>query len=146
MARAKTPDEMLARAITYAAIHGDDAAAKKYKISTRTLQRARAAPSEQLSPIVAIVAEQKAELLEKWTDSIPSALLECVAFVRKATNELDASDPQALHAIAGAIKLLSEAQMNREVLDVWIENNRASTADFASPLERGIDERQALTN
>lgn len=114
-------------------------------MSAKTLQRARANPKDfvQLSDIV---ADKKDALLDKWTDSVPSALADCVAFVRKATKHLMPEDPESLHAISGAIKILSEAQMNREVLDVWIENNRASTADLASPLERVIDERQAITN
>ncbi len=146
MGKPKTSNETLARALTYAALHGDDAAAKKFKLSTRTLQRARASPREELAQVVAIVAEKKAELIGQWIDSIPSALLECVAFVRKATQELSAQDPEALHAVAGAIKILTDAQMNREVLDVWIENNRAATGQPQPPLERVVDEVKTLTN
>lgn len=126
MSRNKIDPDLLAQTLAYASLHGDQAASKHFKISIRTLQRARANP-DQCVQLADIVTHKKDVLLDKWAGSVPSALADCVAFVQQATQNLSAADPVALHAISSAIKALSEAQMNREVLEIWLEQNRTPT-------------------
>ena len=114
-------DDRKALIVSYAAIHGDEPTSQQFKVSVRSIQRYRreAGESDTLSQSV---AHKKDLVIAKWTEGAPSAVTACVAFVARAARDGDHRDPQMVHAIAGAIKILSEAMANREVLDVWIDD------------------------
>lgn len=118
----KIDPDLLGSALAYSALHGDVATSQHFKISTRTLQRARSNGALELA---GVVAHKKDVLIGEWVQGVPSALADCVAFVARAMRELNPNDPEALHAVCGAIKILSEAQMNQEVLNVWLEGSQA---------------------
>lgn len=122
-----TQDDRKALIISYAAIHGDQAACKHFKISARSIQRYRR-EAEESDALSQSVAHKKDVVIAKWTEGAPSAVADCVAFVARATREGDPSDPNMVHAISGAIKILTDALANREVLDVWIEDVQQARA------------------
>lgn len=111
--------DLAATALADAAINGDQQAIQRAQISIRALQRYRQRLA--IDPKLAqYVAEKKAALLGRWADSLPSAARECIAFIDRAARDADHKDPAAVVAIAGAFKLLTEADMNRKVLDVYL--------------------------
>ena len=95
---------------------GDRAACKKHEISLRSLQRYRQKldGDPRLSQAV---AEKKAIQDKAWADEIPTAIAAGIRFLTRASQECKASNPEAVHAIAGAIKILSEVSMTRQIID-----------------------------
>lgn len=95
---------------------GDRAACDKHDISLRTLQRYRSRLDDD-PRLAQVVAEKKRLQDEAWADEIPSAIASCVQFLREASQQCDRKDPDAVHAISGAMKLLSEVSLTRKVID-----------------------------
>lgn len=116
--------EQAARIVLEAALKsgepdGDKATCAKYGITIRTLQRYRKMVATGSNPELSqTIADKKAKVEEGWADEIPGALRAAVAFLRKAAESADATDPEAIHAVAGAMKLLSETSATWKVLDV----------------------------
>ncbi|MBD1911276.1 hypothetical protein [Leptolyngbya sp. FACHB-8] len=110
-----------------AATMGDRATVEKYDISSRTLQRYRSrfASDQELSALVAL---KKAEQDRAWANEIPGAIAACIKFIGNAAQNLKPDDPEAVHAIAGAMKILSEIVMTREVIEA-----RLSTKEYPTP-------------
>lgn len=108
--------ERASRALAVAALEGDAAAAKREGITVRTLQRYR----KQLDadPLLSqLVAEKKAALENNWANEIAPTLRAALAFIRKAAENLDPTDPEAVHAVAGAFKLINEGHQTMKVID-----------------------------
>lgn len=122
-------NETKAKILAYAALHGTPQAAKKYAVSGNLIESWLKSSRGDLVAIADIIHERREEFIEYWTDGISSALKDCVQFIREATHALPKDDPNSLSAIVNAVKVLAEAEMNKEVLSVWLENNRAPTGE-----------------
>ena len=102
--------------IVEAAFFGDKPTAAKYGISPRTIHRYRKRLNEdaQLSALVKI----KKDLMEQeWAKDMPAAIRASIEFLRKAANNAKTDDPDAIHAVAGALKILSEVALTKRVID-----------------------------
>jgi transposase-like protein len=113
-----------------AAFLGDKATSKKFGISTRTLQRWRKRLNED-GRLSSFVAQRKKELDKAWAEEMPIAIKASIDFIRRAAQEAAPNDPDAIHSIAGALKILSEVAMTREVLDARLarQNRQANQTD-----------------
>lgn len=108
--------ERVATIIVEATVLGDEATAKKHKLTGRSLQRYREALAN--SPLLsALVAEKKGKVEAGWADEIPGAMREAIAFLRRAATDGDHKDAAMVHSVAGAFKLLSEQAATWKVLD-----------------------------
>jgi len=112
--RRKRAAEWLAEA----AIVGDVAVSKKYRISPRTLRRWRdKAVSGSDRELTADVQRKKAAVEAGWADKLETAMAGCVDFIDRASREADPQDPDAIHAIAGALKMLQSVRTTGKLLD-----------------------------
>ena len=92
------------QALLYAAVHGDDAAAERYSVSTRTLRNYRAEAKEEGSELSATFRRYAAELqpetkpsaFAETLDSEASALL---SIFRAKAEGVNAANPEGLRAI-----------------------------------------------
>jgi hypothetical protein len=112
-----TQRERAAQLIVEATLDGDDAVTKRHAVSLRTLQRWRQALGTD-DKLAQPVADRKSLIEAKWADTIPAALRSCVAFLQKAAELADPKDPEAIHAVAGSMKLLSETRGTWKMLDL----------------------------
>jgi uncharacterized protein (DUF2267 family) len=112
-----TARERAAQVIIEATLDGDAAVTKRHGVSLRTLQRWRKA-LEADDKLAQLVAAKKSLLEANWADEIPAALTKCVAFLRRAAEEANHKDPDAIHSVAGAMKLLSETRGTWKMLDL----------------------------
>lgn len=108
--------ERASRALATAALEGDTIAATRENISIRTLQRYRKQLDSDTT-LAQLVAEKKSILESRWADQIAPTLRAALAFLQRAANNLDPSDPNAVHAIAGAFKLVNEGHQTMRVID-----------------------------
>ena len=108
--------ERAAAALVDAIIMGDRKAAEKYEVSVKSVEgwRSRLSTDERLREFF---LNKKAQQDKEWAHEIPAAIASCIQYLKKASQECDCKDPDAVHAIAGALKIMSEVSMTREVID-----------------------------
>jgi len=109
-------NERMARVIAESMYHGDRVVAERYGISLRTLQRYRRRYADGDPDLAALVAQKKAALEREWASELAPAIREAIDYLRRAARDADTHDPNAIHAVAGALKILSEVALTREVL------------------------------
>lgn len=108
--KAMDPDE-LAVILAYGDRHGDKAAAAKFSVSHRTLQRYRAAMREGKSPQLAkLVTDQKAVALERVQDLLTETY---EAALRRLQEVLPSAEPRE---VIGAVKIVGELCLTRNAL------------------------------
>jgi hypothetical protein len=120
MAEKEHPSERLERMaeiLVDAYITRDDRkTAERYAITDRTLRNWRAALDTNPA-LSALFREKKAKASEGWANEVPGALRAAVGFLRNAAEQGDPTDPDMVHSIAGAMKLLSEVSATWKLLD-----------------------------
>lgn len=110
--------ERIAEILVEAFISGNDRkVAEANGISARTLRnhRKRLGTDSELSQMF---RDKKARVAEGWEDEVPGAMRESISFIRRAAETGDSQDPEMLHAVAGAMKMVSEVAATWKVLDV----------------------------
>lgn len=108
------------------AIHArdDKATAQKHGKSLRTLQRWR--EKADADPALAqLVAEKLALLDQRWAEKIPSAMEAALDYIERACRSTQI-DSSMLYSVTGALKVISEIQMARRMIDARL--NRAAQA------------------
>jgi transposase-like protein len=111
-----------AKAILECVSLGDAATCKKYSISPRTLQRwhqdFRKGTDAELT---ASVAQKKQAIDDSGlVTEIRGALASGLDFLRRAGESAEPSDPEAIHAVAGAVKIVSEVDGTYKMIDARI--------------------------
>jgi len=108
--------DLAATVLVEAAYSGDNVAAQKYGKSVRTIQRWRRRMAEDRH-LSSFVAQKKAQAEREWAKELAPAIRAAIEFVQRAAQHMEPADPEALHAMAGALKILTEVAMTKEVLD-----------------------------
>lgn len=95
---------------------GEVKAAEHHGISRRTINnyQSRLKSDRKLSQLF---AEKKAARNAAWAEHIPDALESTLNFLKRAGEQADPSDPEAIHAVAGAFKLVAEIGILRDVVN-----------------------------
>ncbi|MEL6225282.1 MAG: hypothetical protein AAFR31_21855 [Cyanobacteria bacterium J06627_8] len=122
--------ERAACALVDAILMGDRAAAEKYEVTYRSIQEWRARLSTD-PKLVQLFQEKKQIQDAAWGDEIPNAIASGIKFLTRAAQECKPDDPDAVHAIAGYIKILSEISMTRKVIDARLAGKDRSNAQEA---------------
>ncbi len=136
--------DLAAKAVLEATVAGDEATCEKYGISRRTLFRWRKAlgrgkPRAPLDNLAQSVTEKRVELEGDWAAEIPKALQAAVAFLLRSAEPggADPKDPDAIHAVAGAMKMLSEVSATWKLLDVRIRRATGQAGQTTGPVASG---------
>jgi hypothetical protein len=127
----------VASILVEAAYHGDKETAGRWSITTRTIQRYRERLNED-SELSQTVALKKQQYEADWANEIPGAIRSAVRFLQRASNEANPKDPDTIHAVAGALKILAEVGITKAILDVRLSgfigaNGAEDTAMDAAP-------------
>lgn len=122
--------ERAARVLASAAFEGDTKAAQREGITVRTVQnyRRRLASDPRLSQLF---ADKKATLETEWAHDIAPTIRCALAFIQRAAEALNPGDPNAVHAMAGALKLVNEAGLALRVIDARLGDDRRPTNQSA---------------
>lgn len=116
--------ENAARIIAEAMVLGDKGASEKHGVSTRTIKRWRAALKND--PVLAQhISDKKAIVEADWAAKLPGALGICVEWIATNVPHLGRT-PESLHAIAGAMKLLAETGLQKQLLDARLARQAGS--------------------
>ena len=121
MAR-KFNHERAASVLVDAAYHGDEEAAAKWGLTTRTIQnyRRRLATDTILSQFFA----QKKLLVEsEWKDETADAIREAARFCVRSAKEADHKDPDVINAVGSFYSRLVNAAVMREILNARLHGS-----------------------
>lgn len=133
--------DRVALILVEAAFFGEQPTAKRWGITDRTIlnYRNRLDEDSRLSDIFAL---KKAAFESDWASEIPSAIRAGIRFLGEAAQMANRTDPEAIHAVAGAVKILAEVGLAKEILDVRLSRyhgqNREEDRALAS-LPSGSD-------
>lgn len=135
MAAAHQP-EMIAAAVIEAAVRGDKEVAEKYNITTRTLRnwKHRVVNDDEVS---AHFRKKKDDADRAWADQIPGCLSACIGYLKTAAEESHNKTPEMVHAIAGALKMVSEVAATWKVLDARLAERAGRTGAQVIPFAAG---------
>lgn len=125
--------EEIAEILVAASVLGPKKAAEKYGISKRVLYTYRKRLEED--PVLyQLFSEKRAKLGDDWIDRIKEAIAETVEYIKRAAREADPKDPQSIHSIVGALKILSEVVFTQRILDARAAYLGGADAEEAEPL------------
>jgi len=111
-----------------AAYPNDQQAADKHGVSTRTIQRWRKRLDSD-AKLAAFVARKKDMHDRGWASDLAAAKKSATQFLETAPSKIPAVTPEYIHAVAGALKILADADAVRKFLDARIsQHNRAHGA------------------
>lgn len=108
--------ELTAMILVESSYFGDKRTAKKFGISDRTIRnyRQRLNSDEELAKIF----REKNDLsAQEWAHEMPAAIRAAIDFLRRASQEAKTDDPECIHAVAGALKILSDVEITKQVID-----------------------------
>lgn len=115
-----TPErrERWATLLVEAVTLGDKAACERAGVSAKTLQRARAAVLND-AELSRVVREKKTLSDAQWADELPGAIRQTIAWIQRAADPgAVLPDADTIHAMAGALKILTDVGTAHRVLEV----------------------------
>ena len=141
MSDTRLDHDRVATILIEAAYQGDKDTAERWDISVRTIQRYRNRLDEddELSRIVAV---KKRQYETEWANELPAAIREATRFLQRAARESDPKDPAAVHAVAGALKILAEVGITKAILDARFSGFFGANGTENPALDAGPDQLQ----
>lgn len=124
MSNTRIDNERAASILVEAIFYGELTTANRWGISPKTIQRYRERLNED-DKLSVIVQLKKREFERDWVNEVPGALRSGIRFLQTAFQQLDPANAENVHAVAGAIKLLTEVQLTKQVIDArYLTGNR----------------------
>lgn len=119
--------ERAAAALVDAAFTDDKAAARKHGISVRSIENWRSRLNHD-AELVELFAHKKALVTKGWAARLDEAIETGIDFLIRASAQANPMAPDAIHAVAGAVKLLSEIRLTEKVLDARLAGSNRPNA------------------
>lgn len=107
--------ERAALILVEAAYSTDARAAHRFGVHPLTMENYRAR-LESDAVLVDLFQKKQAKLEDKWADRVNGAIVWCIMFVERATEEADPSIPENVVAIENALGKLLEARFTKDML------------------------------
>jgi hypothetical protein len=116
MAAPRRDNHKAARVLVDAALQGDRKACEIHKVTDRTLRNYRAAldTDTELSGLYAQLS--RLVTTQNWADELNTSLTGLIRKLGSMVQELPGSTAENITSVTGAIKVLSEIALTREVL------------------------------
>lgn len=139
----KFKPELAATVLVEAAYTSDEKAALKYGVSQRSIPnwRARLDTDAEFSSIF----HSKRERFEaSWADELPTAIRACVDFIKRAALEASPTKPDVIYSVAGALKIVSDIQMSKDIIDARLTDFNRETREADSQMDSEAREGDRL--
>lgn len=115
--------ERAATILVEAAYKGDKAATAEWGLTTRTLRNWRQRLNTDAA-FAELFRQKRAAVEKDWAQDAPQAIRAAIAFIQRAAAN-GKTTPAMVHAVAGAMKLLADVTLTKQVLDARLaERNR----------------------
>jgi hypothetical protein len=136
--RKQPSDDQRSKILLEAVASTDEKVCKKYGITLRTLQRYRRKfVTTGDAKLTQAVAENKAKLDKAWLSQVPATLRACLEYLQRAAAQSSETDPEAIHAIAGAMKMIAETDGTYRLIDVRISGQNGGSGAAAGSVPSG---------
>lgn len=109
-----------------AAFFGDNQTALKWGVHRKTIENYRRRMEDD-AELIQLFRFKKKEFEGAWAEAIPAAMRLAIDFIGRSAVQADPKDPEAIHAMAGAIKILAEVGLTKEIIDARL--GRGDRAD-----------------
>lgn len=113
--------ERVARILVEAEYHKDQEVCEKYGITTRTLRnyRKKLAENSKLSDIFRL---KEKKYSADWAQDASVAISSAFRFLGKVIDQTDLkeADPAMIRAVAGAVKIMTQAEQTKRMIDARI--------------------------
>lgn len=127
-----------AEMIVAASLVGDEQACERYHVSKRTLQRYK--KQMETDPALALVVARKKSLSEKnWAAQVDETVGAIMGYLKRSAEVATAGDPEVIHAMAGALRMIGETEAQRKILDVRINSALRQAGEAARSLPAKAD-------
>ncbi len=123
--------EKAAAVLVDAAYRGDEEAARLWGIHPRTVENHRKRLATD-SELVALFERKRALAEQGWIDRFPAVLGAGADFIERAAKQGNPRDPNMVHAVAGAMKLLAEIGFVKQMLDARLRNDERHDGDVGT--------------
>lgn len=123
----------LALILVEALYFGDKRTAARWGITNRTVvnYRNRLNDDAELSNLFLL---KKSQFETDWASKIPASILAGIDYLGEAAKQTDYS-PETIHAIAGAVKILAEIGLTKELIDARIGKFNREGGEEIQPME-----------
>lgn len=102
-----------------AVYYGDIKTAERWGITERTIQNYRNKLDNDPELSGYFVLKKRAFETE-WANELPAAIRSALRFIVRAGEEADPKNPEAIHAMAGALKIVAEVGLTKDIIDARI--------------------------
>lgn len=113
--------EKIAQVLVFASLYGDNQAAKDSGLALRTIQHYKKRLREE-PELAKIYVLKKQEFEGEWVNEVASTLLAGMNYIKQASQS-EEKTPEMVHAIAGAMKIVGEIGLTKEIIDARIRYN-----------------------
>lgn len=131
--------ERAASALTDAIAIGDEAAAKRWNVSVRSIElwRVRLNTDPQLAEFFSQTNKLK---INDWVGELPEAIAAGINFLKTAFEKSDCTNPEIQAALATGLKILADIDTTRRIIDVQLQQSQSSIAAESPLLNQGASE------
>lgn len=113
-------NDRVATILVEALFFGDIRTANKWGIHKQTIHNYRKRLSNDTNGLVTVFENKRQLFQEEWIDDVPVTVRLAMDYIKRASQEADIT-PENIHAIAGALKIVAEVGLTKEMLDVRFE-------------------------
>lgn len=136
MAITKLDNERVAAILVEALFFGDVPTAKRWGITERTVYNYRKRLHNNVNGLSEIF-NRKRELFEsQWSDDIPATIRMALNYIQRASTELEIN-PEGVHAMSGALKIVAQVGLMKEMMDVRLQSFGHSREDAQDAEQMG---------
>ena len=133
--------ERVAQIVVDASLIGDEAAAKRHNVSTKTVGRYR--DLAQSDEVVSKLVAAKWEAADKdWSVGLSSAIKAQIEFLNRAATSASHTDPEVIREVTGALKTLADVALTSRMLDARIANRTGQAREADGPADGSTGEEQ----
>lgn len=113
-------NEKVATILVEALFFGDTRTAEKWGIHKQTVKNYRKRLHNDTNGLVPIFKHKKNLFENDWAAEMPVTLRMALDFIQRASQKIDYS-PEAVHAMAGAYKIVADIALTKDMIDVKLE-------------------------
>ncbi len=142
MAKPSVDIDRAAMILVEAAFFGDVRASEKWGIHKRTVENYRKRLEDD-NRLVALFHLKREAFLTDWIETLPVAIRAGTQYLIESFQVANRGDPEVIHAVAGAMKVMAEIGITKEMLDAKLgrlgqdrtEDRQLVTYSSSSPPE-----------
>lgn len=120
-------------------LRDDKRVAKAHGITDRTI-RAYRQRLDTDAEFAALFLAKKSQATDAWLERVPGALVASIDFLQRAAVEGDPKNPDMVHSVAGAMKLIGELSATWRIVDARVARQAGAATTPARPLPAGAPE------